>query len=327
MRVAHWSLHNGSGMANVALSMVESEKRLGLDSFLVKCEAPETWDVALDADVHVSHTHFPKADIGWKCKPNHKVVWVGHGTPEHVFQGAVQAAEHGAYAPGNSFMLIQYWLQHADARVTFWPRHKAIYDTMVDKGTVVDLVPLGVDTEFWAAGVSKGKYQGDPSVWTGENAHYIKWPLDLFLLWPWVIKEVPRVQLHACYLGSDVHKFFFPLIHRNGAYFKSHVGAWTYPHSELRNVFKSIDYFIGLVRYGDFNRICMEANAAGVHTISYPGNPYSAHWVSEGDQRETAKDLIAILKGDVEVRPDRLPPPDFMDSARAMNSIYERICD
>ena len=312
-------------MANVALSMVEAEKRLGLDSVLCKCENLDSWEAGMDADVHVSHTHFPGDQLKGRLTKPPRVVWVGHGTPENVFQGSVQAAERGAYAPGNSFMLIHHWLREAHARVTFWPRHQAIYQTMVPREVTIDCVPLGVDKAFWAAGESKGKYQGAPSVWTGENAHYIKWPLDLFLMWPWVWREVPGVQLHACYLPQDIHKFFFPLIHSNGAYFKAHVGSWTYPHSELRNVLKSVDFFIGLVRYGDFNRISLEAGACGTPTISYAGNPHADFWVPEGDQRETAKALIAILKGDVSAREDKLPVPDSMDTAKAMQAIYERI--
>lgn len=310
-------------MARVAESLVQAEKCLGLDSHLCNVQETKDWDSLCDADVHVSHTHFPDQMRKRLTKPL-KLVWIGHGTPEHTFQHSVEDGKGDNYGHGDSWMLMQYWLQHADARVTFWPRHHAIYETMVDKGTTVDLIPLGVDREFWGGGVSKGKYAGTPSVWTGENPHWIKHPLDLFLLWPWVWKELDGASLHACYVARDQHRWVAPLVNRNGAAFGMHWSPITWAHEDLRNVFKSIDFFIGLVRYGDFNRLCLEANAAGATTISYAGNPYSDYWVSEGDQREIAKQLIAILKNDVEPRV-KDPVPDFMDTAKAMQAIYARI--
>ena len=317
-------MHNGSGMANVARSCVEGEKKLGIDSVLANTFDESLWGNTLDADVHVSHTHIPRlAKARFTKKP--KIVGVFHGTPEHVFQGSVEVAENGRYAPSNSFMIMQHDLQRSDARVTFWPRHQAIYQQMVDWGTTVHCVPLGVERKFWEAGVSRGKYQGKPSVWTGENAHYIKWPLDLFLLWPWVAAELPEVQLHACYLPWDVHRFFFPLAYRTGAYYTAHIGPWTYPHEELRHIFKSIDFFIGLVRYGDFNRIALEANATkGPKTISYAGNPYSDFWLPEGDQRVVAKELLRILRGEVKPRA-KTEVPDLEETSRAMQAIYKSI--
>lgn len=325
MKVVHWSLGNGSGMANVAASCAESERRLGLDASVARCDVEDgAWEAALDADVHVSHTHVPDRIRRRFTKPL-KLVAVFHGTPEHVYAGAVEAGEHGRYAPSNALMLMQHDLQCAHARVTFWERHAAIYRTMVDWGTTVHCVPMGVDRAFWAAGASRGKYAGTPSVWTGENQHAIKWVLDLALMWPWIAEAVEGVCLHACYNPFDQHRYLFPLVHRNQAYYTAHFGAWTYPHDELRNIWKSVDFFIGLVRYGDANRLCLEANAAGAPTISYRGNPYSSYWVPEGDQRETAKEVIRILRGEVEPRADRRPVPDMMETAAQFQAIYEGI--
>lgn len=315
-------------MNNVAQTMVDAERKLGLNSIFLNIEIDSDWDQALDADIHVSHTHIPVMYRGksWKkqvTKP-FKMVALFHGTPEHIFEGAVTAGENGAYAPGNSLMIMQRDLKVADARVTFWPRHQAIYETMVDKGTRVHCVPFGVDKEFWAAGVSRGKYQGDPSLWTGENCHTIKWPFDLLTMWPNVSEEVDSAYLHVCYVPFDQHRYWFPWIHANGAYYRSHVGAWTYPHSELRNVFKSVDYFIGLVRKGDFNRLSIEANAAGMKTISWAGNEYSDYWLTEGDERVQARELIAILNGDTEPRKKTIVP-DSSEMGQAMKDIYEGI--
>lgn len=322
MKVAHWTLQNNSGMHNVAKSMVQAEQRLGLDSVLVDIIDNKDWESVLDADIHVPHTHFPNALRNKVSRPL-KFVWVAHGTPEHVFEGAVDDKQKG-YGHGDGVMLMQFWMRTADARVTFWPRHQAIYQTMVDKGTKVHLVPLGVDKEFWAGGESGGKYAGSPSVWTGENPAKIKWPLDLFLLWPWVLKEFPEAKLHAGYLPLDLHRWFFPLVNSNGTSYGGYIGPYTYPHDSLRNIWKSVDFFIGLVRYGDFNRLCLEANAAGAKTISYPGNPYSDYWIPEGDQRVAAQELIRILKGDASPR-EKEPVPDFMDTAKGMKEIYEGI--
>jgi hypothetical protein len=189
----------------------------------------------------------------------------------------------------------------------------------------VDLVPLGLDKAFWKPGPSRGKFSGEPSLFTSENCHYIKWPLDLFLMWPWVYPQVNgNPCLHAAYLPTDQHRWFFPLINRNGASYASHVSPLAFQSEDLRNVFYSVDFVIGLVRYGDFNRLSLEANASGAKTISYRGNVYADFWLTEGDQREMTKELVSILNGQTEPRAKETVP-DIVETAIAMKAIYERI--
>lgn len=325
MRIVHWVAFKGSGMYAVAASISEAERELELDSHLVDIQktTSEEMDQWVDADIHVAHTHFPD-EVRRRVTRPLKLVFPAHGTPEHVFYSAVESAKTG-YGHGDGWMLYQYWLQNADGIVTFWPRHQAIMQTLVDKGTKVHLAPLGVNRAFWEKGQSGGAWAGNPSVWTGENCHQIKWPLDLLLMWGWVYREVPGACLHVNYLPSDLHRWFFSLANRNGASYGAHISSFTFPHTELRNIFKSIDYFIGLVKYGDFNRLCLEAAASGgCKIISYVGNPYADYHVHEGDQRVTAQELIEILKGNVEPR-EKASVPDISETALAMQQIYEGI--
>lgn len=326
MRICHWTAFNNSGMANVAKSLMAAERGIGLDSHLVNIHESPTaeWDQWAEADIHVAHTHFP-VEMRKRITKPFKLVWPCHGTPEHIFRSSVEEGQNRGYGHGDGWMLMQYWLQTADVRVTFWPRHQAILQTMVDKGTKIHLVPLGVEKEFWMDGASEGKWLGEPSLFTAENCHEIKWPLDLFLLWPWIYEQIPNACLHACYLPNDQHRWWFPLVNRNGTSYGAHISSTAFHGTALRNVFKSVDYQIGLVRYGDFNRLSLEANAAGCKTISYKGNPYSSYWIDEGDQRVMAEQLLAIIKGDVEPRADRLPVPHSTETATAMKGIYESI--
>src|SRR3990167_523233 len=223
-------------------------------------------------------------------------------------------------------MLTQHALRTAHAIVTFWPRHQWIYESMVPRERKVDLVPLGVKRAYGAAGASLGKFAGSPSFFTAENPHTIKWPLDLILAWPYVYRELDGACLHAMYVTLNLHRWFAPLMNANGAAYAMHWGpSVTDHHDGLRNIFKSTDFYIGLVRYGDFNCISLQANAANkCRTISYHGNPYSDFWVTEGDQRTLAKELVAIVMGDAAQR-EKEPVPDISETARAMLSIYERI--
>lgn len=322
MKVAHWVLFNKSGMYRVAESMVAAEKAIGLDSHLIDVKTLP--DSMADCDVHVNHTHFQDLMRKKLTKPL-KLVWVGHGTPEHVFTSAVAECEKGGYGHGDGMMLLQHNLRQSDARVTFWPRHQAIYQSLCDKSAIVDCIPLGVDKNFWKPVPSNGKYAGTPSLFTAENCHTIKWPLDLLILWPWVYPQLPGdARLHVTYLPNDKHRYFFPLVNRNGASYASFITGRTFSHEELRNAFVSTDHMIGLVRYGDFNRLCLEAAACGNKVISYRGNPYATYWLTEGDQRIMADELRDILLGKTEPRkPD--PVPDHVDTAKAMKAIYERI--
>lgn len=324
LRVCHWTMFNGSGMNAVAGSLVEAEKQLGLDSHLINIQevAVGDWDQYADADIHVSHTHFPDQMRKKLTKPL-KLVWVSHGTPEHVFNSAVEESNKG-YGHGDGWMLLQYWLRNADARVTFWPRHAAILKTMVDKGTEVHCFDLGVNLKYWSSGVSGGKYAGSPSLWSSENCHAIKWPLDLFIMWPWVYEQLDGASLHVSYLPTNLHRYFFPLVNSNGASYGAHISPSSFPHDQLRNIFKSVDFFIGLVKYGDYNRLSLEANAAGCKTISYAGNEYADFWLPEGDQRISAAELVRILKGEITPRVKK-QVVDISVTAQNMIKVYESI--
>jgi hypothetical protein len=323
MKIAHWTMVNTSGMFNVAESLVKAEKTIGLDSLLMDFAEPDLFAPAMDADVHVVHTHMPDEVTMQATKPI-KTVWVAHGTPEHVFTGSVIRGLHDGYGASDSWQLCQYWMQNADALVTFWPRHQKIWKSLCDKNTIVDCFPMGLDKEFWKPVPSAGKYMGTPSLFTAENCDYSKWPLDLLLMWPWVWKDIPKAHLHANYIPTDQHRWFNTLLNRNGSGFKTISSGMLFNPTNLRNAFCSTDYYIGLVRYGDANRMSLESNASGAKTISYAGNEYSDFWLHEGDQREMAKELLAILKGDVSPR-TKLVVDDVLHTAASMKAIYERI--
>jgi hypothetical protein len=188
----------------------------------------------------------------------------------------------------------------------------------------IKVIPMGVDKNFWSAGESRGKWVGSPSVFNAENGHTIKWPLDVFLAWPFVAEKVPDAIIHAHYLPHDMHRFWYPLLYLNGTAYKSYTSGNFISHNDLRNAFKSTDFYLSPVRYGDHNTICMEAKAAGSKVISYRGNVYADYWITEGDQRVKARELIAILNGKVSPRKCE-PVPDIKDTATIMKGIYDQL--
>jgi hypothetical protein len=308
-------------MNRVADDMAVGESALGHSSMVVDPFKVEEYGIAKDAEIHVCHTHIP--DIVDRKKA--KVVWIGHGTPEHCFQNSVAAGLSGGYAPGDSWMVVTNWLRLCDAAVTFWPRHREIWQSLCPKkGIQVELVPLGIDRELWQPVETRGKFAGTPSVFTAENCHYIKWPLDLVFMWPWIVDQMPEARLHLSYLPRDQHKFWFPLMNANGSSFKAYINDGVYAPPDLRNAFVSTDYYCGLVRYGDFNRIGLEAKASGSKVISYCGNEYADYWISEGDQRDMTKQTLEILRGEIPPRPT-LEVPTITEMTAAMVKIYETL--
>jgi hypothetical protein len=161
-------------------------------------------------------------------------------------------------------------------------------------------------------------------VLTAENPHTIKWPYDLYIAWPEIFDAVDGAKLHSIYMPRDMHRWVFPLVNANGCAYGSHISPITFAHEELRNVFKSVDFYCGLVRYGDFNQIALQANAGGARTISYAGNDHSDFWISEGDQRQMAKELTAILLGQVEPRA-KTPVADITETTAGFKAIYESV--
>jgi len=110
----------------------------------------------------------------------------------------------------------------------------------------------------------------------------------------------------------------------NRSAYRSHISSIMYSQRDLANAFASVDYYIGLVRYGDYNRICLEAKAAGCPVISYRGNDYADYWIDEGDQRIMAAQLTMILRGEVEPR-QTAGVPDIAETALALSMIYARL--
>lgn len=324
MRVTHWTITNGSGMHRVAEALAKAETAPGCTSTLADPTKPETWDVHEESDIHVVHTHFPDA-MRKRVKTPLRLVWVGHGTPDHVFQSSVEEASHGAYGHGDAIQLMLHWLKTAHAKVTFWPRHKWMYDRMLTVGArKVDLVPLGVDTAFWGAGESAGKYAGEPSVLTCENPHYFKWPYDLLAAWVEIAEEFAGARLHCGYLPNDMHRAFFPFFNALGSSYTSYMSPTVFDKLNLRNALRSTDFFCGLVRYGDLNHLSLEAAAAGAKTISYAGNQHAMFWVEDGDQRRLAEQLAAIFRGEVTPRiTERVP--DIATTAAGMVAVYTDI--
>lgn len=324
MKIAHFVAHNGSGMYHVAETLCNAERRLGLNSHLINIDHDVEWDMYADADIHVPHTNFP-LEMRKRVK-NPKTVFLSHGTPEHIFNLSLMEGKQG-YGHGDSLMIWMHGMQTADAVCTFWPRHQWIMQQMCDKHTKVHLLPLGIDKEFWKAGQSHGKYTGKPSVLSCENGHIIKWPLDLFTMWPLIYEELPEACLHVNYLPQDQHRWWFPLVDRNRASYGAHISALKYVQSALRDVLASVDFYCNLVKYGDFNRIGLEASTAGAKIISYQGNPYADFWIHEGDQRLQAQEMLRILKGETEPRTDKAEIADHIEMAQAMVGIYEGILD
>lgn len=323
MRIRHYSLCNGSGMHHAAMAMAEAERRLGHDAMVVDIDAPGSpaWDGAPDADVHVIHTHLPDAIATRTTRP-HAQVFVAHGTPEHIMENAIQAAETKAYGVSDGWMMLREHLRTADAVVTFWERHAAIYRSMVPRERPIHCVPMGVDLEFWRQGEDLGRFAGEPSVWMSENQHRMKWALDVLTAWPWVTARVPNARLHAHYIPVTHHRFFIDFANSNGAAYKSYLSAAIFPHAQLRNTWKSVDFHLSPVRYGDHNCLSMQAAAAGAKVISYRGNEYADFWITEGDQRRMAEELAAILKGEVTPRSDKTPVPSLEDMGQAMLAVY-----
>lgn len=318
MRIAHWVMKNGSGMHNVAEDMCAGECALGHDSIIINTEDSKEWENGVGYEVYVVHTHLP--DIAY-AQNNKKIIFIPHGTPEHVFQGAMDKGLAGGYGMSDSWMVSQHWVNKADAVITFWDRHKYIWQQLNSK-TRIYVVPIGIDTEFWKPTPSLGRWLGSPAILTAENCHSIKYPLDLFLALPEVMKEIVGLRLHAWYVPRDQHRWWFPLVNNNGVSFRSYITENRMDKTTLRNAFNSVDYYVGLVRYGDYNRICLEAKASGCKVISYAGNPYADFWVTEGDQRKMAEELLKILKGEVSALPC-LAPSDRKDVAKEMIKIYE----
>ncbi len=329
MRIVHHCLKNGSGLNRVASNMAASEKMMGLDSVLSYTNEPTSevtpddpgmlavvpMSKALEADVHVIHSHLPDGAKG-------KTVFVAHGTPEHCFNMAIEQGKAAGYAAGDPWMLSLYRLNSSDVTVTFWPRHAYIWQSMSPKADV-RCIPMGIDTEFWTPTQSQGKWAGNPSLFTCENSHAIKWPLDLIMAFPQVMRETQAV-LHVHYLPMDQHRHWFPLLQANGTSYKSFASGVYFNSESLRNAFCSIDFYVNPVRYGDFNTVCLEAKAAGCKVISYRGNPYADFWLTEGDQRVMAEDLIKIINGTTAPREtEKVSGVETM--AREMIKIYEGI--
>jgi hypothetical protein len=136
--------------------------------------------------------------------------------------------------------------------------------------------------------------------------------------------ELHEARLHVVYLPTDQHRWFFPLVNRNGSSFSSYISGTVFSDANLKNAFASTDYYIGLVRYGDHNHICLQAKACGAKVISYTGNQYADYWIPEGDQRVITSRLIEILTGKREPMQTK-DVPSLDEMVKSMVKVYEDV--
>lgn len=299
--------------------MAKEEGRIGINSVLCDTMNPTSWDKGMDADIHIVHSHLPD-ELAFK--KGAKIVTIQHGSPEHSFEISVTQGTNNGYGAGDSFSIGSFLIRQASAVVTFWPRHVAIWETMTDKP--VFCIPMGVDREFWKYQENIPPLSGQPSLMTAENSHTCKWPLDLFFMWPHVIEEIPAARLHALNIPMDQHKWWLPLAYLNKTHYTSYLSANKLGKEELRRFFSAAGFYYSPVRYGDFNRISLEALSSGCKIISFEGNEYAHYWVREGDQRRQREDLLNILQGKAAERvPEEVP--SVIDTAAAMIRIYKEI--
>lgn len=324
MKIVHWVIKNGSGMCNVALGMADAERALGLPSIALSCDDKTEIQAGKDADIHVVHTHLPDCVDTDKVK----IVWVAHGTPEHCFETSLTRGVASKTPVPDSWMISMHMLKMADVTVTFWPRHHYIWSSLADRRSIVECIPMGIDTDTFQPppeGAITAALAGKPSVAMLENSHAIKWPLDFLLAWPEVSKRLPGAKFHIFNQPLDQVRWWNSLMTRNGSIYRSYVSNQQLPTRELLQVFHGVDFLLSPVRYGDFNRLSLEAAAAGCKVISFKGNPYSNYWLPEGDQREQAETIYQILAGNVaELVPEKKPASN-MESAQHMKALYERI--
>jgi len=323
MKVVHWAMTNGSGMHRMAEAEVAGERAQGVDAVLINPNAAFDAAAVAGVDVHVIHTHLPDQFL-WDGT---KKIWVSHGTPEVMIETAYEEAVVSTrYGHGDAVMLMQFWLQNADAIITHWERHHRLLMMLSDRGRTIDLVPMGVDTAFWQPVPSAGKYAGAPSVFTAENQYRIKWNLDLYFAWPLVVAQpgLHQARLHAIYVPRDQHRVWFPLLNRCGCSFFSYVSDTVLGPADLRNAFISSDFYLNLVRYGDHDLTGLQAKACGARVISYRGNPYADYWLTEGSQVTMAEELGAILRGEVAPR-ETQAVPTLAEMTAGYLAVYERI--
>jgi galactitol-specific phosphotransferase system IIB component/glycosyltransferase involved in cell wall biosynthesis len=318
MKLTHWTFFNGSGLANVAVDMAEADRQFGFDVTVCDTNNVETWEKGMDADIHVVHSHIPDKLSFDKSK---RIITVQHGAPEHIFQISVEQGAAGGYGTGDSFSLAHFFLKRSNALVTFWPRQAEILETLTDRP--IFCIPMGIKKDFWTH-QDIPPMVGTPSIFTSENAHTCKWPLDMFLIWPRIVKEIPSARLHAINMPLNQQRWWWPLSYANNSNYSTYMSAMRLDAAGLRNYLSASNFYYSPVRYGDHNRMSLEAAACGTKVISYEGNEYAHYWVREGDQRRQVVDLLRILKGEAEERTP-LPVPDIIDTAKAMLQVYKEI--
>jgi hypothetical protein len=306
MKVVHYTQFNASGMNRVAESIVSAERAAGLDSHLLNIFDEQDWSVGFDADVHVAHTHFPRLQERQSfrrmlTKTPAKIVAFFHGTPEFVFGDTVKSIQtqgHWASATGSRCSTTgSRWPTRASRSGRGIRRCTRRWSTAAPRSICI---PMGIDHAFWSGGSScKGRWAGNPSVLSCENAHFIKWPFDLITAWRWIYPQLENGSLNLGYVPEDCTGSGRP-----GSTTPAPATECAGPPrcgtprtcatSSSRSTSSS-----GWCATVTSTACRIEANVAGARTISYRGNPHADYWVTEGDQRILAAELLAILRGDV----------------------------
>jgi len=318
MKITHWALKNGSGLAQVAEDLSVCEKQAGIESIVCDALNPNDVKMGMNADLHVAHAHIPSEIAVRHTKP---WITVAHGAPEYVME--TMATEDGLNQKGNSFAAGWMMMQQADAVVSFWDRHIKMYLNWTDKP--IYKINMGVPLGFWQKESVATKQPGTPAFLTCENSVRSKWILDLLLLFPWLLEDFPDAALNCYYVPMMQHKMFYPILYATKAVRGVYISSQKLNKQLLLQTLRGSDYYLNLCRYGDFNQMGMQAKAAGCKVISYRGNPYADYWITEGDQRDMAIQLLAIMKGWTQPRNNVEPIPDTKDMVNGMLRVYQEV--
>lgn len=303
----------------MAVEMAKEDQKNGLTVAMCDTTSKDTWGMGMDADIHVVHSHVPD-EIAYDRQK--KIITVQHGSPEYIFESSVADGIKLPYGASNPFAMNSFYMTRSNALVTFWDRQAKIWETMTDKP--VYCIPMGVDREFWTSQGNKNCLNGAPAIFTAENCHTCKWPLDMFIMWPKLVERFTEARLHAIHIPMDQHRWWLPLSYMNGSQYTAFISPARLSHPVLRDFLSSAHYYYSPVTYGDHNRMCLEAASCGTKIISFRGNQYAHYWITEGNQWDQLEEWTNILTGETPARePETVP--DIKDTGVAMLHVYKEI--
>jgi len=299
MKIVHWCTiknKSASGMLQRAKEISLNEGKIeGIKSYLADPGNPNdqvlednvksvNHQFTKDADIHILHSAIPPF-FYQKGAIKGKTVFVIHGMPEYAFMGE---QEGGSNSMGVSMNLIH----DCDMSITFFQRHKTIWEEYANNPNDVVYIPTGIDLEKWS---TSGPVKSYPycSVGYMDIGRNVKSPFHMLYACQKAFRENHHIRMQLLTIPADHQLLWMKTaskMHADKIIDTFHVNPVPNPEHHYRGLHMLLSH----TQYGDISNVAIETMACGCPVLLPEGKGHASMHYRDGDVNHITKCILEM---------------------------------